>query len=243
MRRRMVLLGAATALAAGTARAQSIGDLLGQGQRLLGGSASGGGLAEGTIADGLTEALRLGTRAVVTQLGRPGGFADDPAVRIPLPGGLEQVRSGLVAAGLGPLIEDLEGRMNRAAELAVPEASALFQEAITAMTIEDARGILNGPDDSATRYFEGRMRPELARRMTPIVETELAEVGAVQAFDAFVAEYASLPLMPNIRGSLTGHVVDETLGGLFHYVAIEEQKIRRDPAARTTDLLRTVFGG
>jgi len=252
-RRTAVVAGMAyglTAMLAVPAWAQGLGDLLTEGQKLLGsgsagsgGGGSGRGLETGTIAQGLIEALRLGTEAVVGQLGQPGGFADDAAVRIPLPGGLEQVRSGLVAAGLGPAIADLETRMNRAAELAVPEASQLFQEAIAAMTIDDARGILSGPDDSATRYFEGQMRPTLAERMTPIVETELGEVGAVQAFDSFLAQYEELPFMPNVRGNLTSHVVDEALGGLFHYVALEEQAIRSDPAARTTELLQTVFGG
>ncbi len=195
------------------------------------------------IAQALLEALRIGTDQVVAQLGRPGGFLDDPAIRIPLPGGLERVRGGLAGAGLGPLVDDLEQRMNRAAEQAVPEAGEVFREALAATTIEDAQGLLSGADDSATRYFETRMGPLLAERMVPIVEAELQEVGAVRAFDAFVSEYASLPLMPNIRGSLTEHVVDGALAGLFHYMAEEERAIRNDPAARTTELLRSVFGG
>ena len=195
------------------------------------------------IAQALLEALRLATDTVVAELGQPGAFLDDPAIRIPLPGGLESVRRGLVGAGLGPLVEDLERRMNRAAEQAVPEARAVFREALAATTMEDARGILAGPDDSATRYFETRMGPLLAERMAPIVDAELREAGAIAAFDAFVAQYAALPLMPDIRGSLTGHVVDGALAGLFHYMAEEERAIRHDPAARTTALLRAVFGG
>lgn len=197
---------------------------------------------EAEIARGLTQALRIATDTVVARLGQPGGFAADPAIRIPLPGGLEGVRGGLTVAGLGPLVEDLEQRMNRAAEQAVPEARTVLRDALAAMTIEDARAVLTGPDDSATRFFEGRMRPDLAQRMAPIVDAELREVGAVRAFDAFLAEYAALPLMPDIRGSLTGHVVDGALAGLFHYMAEEERAIRNDPAARTTTLLRSVFG-
>ncbi len=132
--------------------------------------------------------------------------------------------------------------MNRAAEQAVPEARSVFRDALAAMSIEDARTVLNSADDSATRYFEARMGPELAERMTPIVEAELRDVGAGRAFEAFVAEYAALPLMPDIRGSLTGHVVDRTLAGFFHTMAEEERRIRTDPAARTTTLLRSVFG-
>ena len=199
--------------------------------------------SEAQITRALLEALRIGTDAVVAQLGRPGGFLDDPRIRIPLPGGLADVRGGLVGAGLGPLVEDLERRMNRAAERAVPEARAVFGEALAATTIEDAHGILTGPDDSATRYFASRMGPLLAERMAPIVDAELRDAGAVEAFDAFVAAYAALPLMPNIRGSLTNHVVEGALAGLFFYMAEEERAIRHDPAARTTALLRAVFGG
>jgi hypothetical protein len=198
--------------------------------------------SEARIARALLEALRLATDTVVAELGQPGAFLGDPAIRIPLPGGLEEVRRGLVGAGLGPLVDDLERRMNRAAEQAVPEARAVFREALSATTIEDAQGILTGPDDSATRYFATRMGPLLAERMGPIVDAELREAGAVQAFDAFVAQYAALPLMPDIRGSLTGHVVEGALAGLFYYMAEEERAIRHDPAARTTALLRAVFG-
>lgn len=199
--------------------------------------------SEARIAQALLEALRLATDTVVAELAQPGAFLDDPAIRIPLPGGLQSVRGGLVGAGLGPLVEDLERRMNRAAEQAVPEARAVFREALAATTIEDARGILTGPDDSATRYFATRMGPLLAERMAPIVDAELRDAGAIQAFDAFVAQYAALPLMPDIRGSLAGHVVDGALAGLFYYMAEEERAIRHDPAARTTALLRAVFGG
>ncbi len=198
---------------------------------------------EAAIARALLQALRIATDSVVGRLGRPGGFVDDPAVRIPLPGGLAEVREGLVGAGLGPLVEELELRMNRAAEAAVPAAHGVFREALAATTIEDARGILAGPDDAATRHFETLMGTDLAGRLLPIVEAELQEAGAVQAFDAFVAEYAALPLMPNIRGSLTGHVVDGALAGFFHAMAEAERAIRHDPATRTTVLLRSVFGG
>lgn len=194
------------------------------------------------IARALLEALRFATDSVVAEIGRPGGFLDDPAIRIPLPGGLENLRGGLMGAGLGPLVEDLEQRMNRAAEQAVPELRPTLREALADTTIEDARGLLAGADDSATQYFAARMQPFLAERMAPIVDDTLREVGAIQAFDAFVAQYATLPLMPDIRDGLTDHVVAGTLDGFFFYMAQEERTIRNDPAARTTALMRAVFG-
>jgi hypothetical protein len=193
-------------------------------------------------ARGLTEALRVAADTVVARLGRPGGFAADPTIRIPLPGGLAGVRDGLVGAGLGPLVDDLELRMNRAAEEAMPDAEGVVHDVLAEMTIDDAATVLAGPDDGATRYFAQRMGPTLVERMTPIIDAALADAGAAAAFDAFVSEYAAMPLMPDIRGSLTAHVVDGTITGILHYMAEEERVIRHYPSARTSALLRAVFG-
>ncbi len=197
---------------------------------------------EARIARALVEALRIGIDRVTARLGRPGGFVADPAVRIPLPGGLEPVRAGLAGAGLGQLVVELELRMNRAAEAAMPAADRALGAALAALAIEDAGALLHGADDAATRHFAAAMAPALVAELTPIIETELHEAGAVDAFEAFVEAYAALPLMPSIRGDLTAHVVEATLAGLFHYLAEEERAIRKDPRARSTALLRRVFG-
>jgi len=196
------------------------------------------------IAAGLTEALVVGTERVVAQLGRPGGFLDDPKARIPLPGPLEQAQGALRMAGMSGLVDDLEVRMNRAAEQATPLAKDLIIAAIRGLSFKDAMAILQGPKDSATRYLERRTGKPLAQKMRPIVDAALADAGAVQAYQSVAGEYRSLPLVGGaLDVDLTGHVVAYAEQAIFSYLGREEAAIRTDPAARTTDLLRSVFGG
>lgn len=214
-----------------------------QGADLLGRASSGSsGEENADVTAGLKEALRVGTENVVAQLGKPGGFSEDPAVHIPLPGSLDTVRQGLGTIGMSSLLDDLEMKLNEAAETATPKARALFVDAISAMTLDDAMGIFNGPPDSATRYFQGKMSSPLTEEMTPVVETSLSEVGAVKQYDAVMKQYESIPFMPDAKADLTGYVVDKGLDGIFHYLAEQEAAIRSDPAARSTELLQSVFG-
>ncbi len=217
-------------------------NLLQQGLGLLSsGGAKTGSLSQGEMGDGLKEALRVGTEAVVAQLGKTDGFNTDKAIHIPLPGQLATVQKALKAAGYSSLVDDLELKLNRAAEQATPKAKALFVDAISAMTIKDAQEILSGPDDAATQYFRKAMGPGLAKEMKPVVDATLAEAGAVQAYDSMMGQYKALPFMPDAKADLTQYVVDKGLDGIFHYVAKEEADIRTNPAARTTDLLKKVF--
>jgi hypothetical protein len=233
----------AMALLSGALPALSQGDLLKQGLGLLSSGGSGSGsLTQGEMGDGLKEALRVGTEAVVAQLGKTDGFNADKAIHIPLPGQLATVQKALKAAGYSSLVDDLELKLNRAAEQATPKAKALFVDAIAAMTIQDAQKILSGPDDAATQYFRKSMGPGLATEMKPIVDATLAEAGAVQAYDAMMGQYKALPFMPDAKANLTDYVVEKGMDGIFHYVAKEEAAIRTNPAARTTDLLKKVFG-
>ena len=110
-----------------------------------------------------------------------------------------------------------------------------------AMTLDDARNILGGPDDAATRYFQSKMTPDLVTEFTPIVNDSLAEVGAIQSYDDAVGQYKKMPLVPDVKADLSSYVVEKGMHGIFHYLAIEEAKIRTDPVARTTDLLKKVF--
>jgi hypothetical protein len=195
------------------------------------------------IAAALAEALIVGTQRVVGQLGRPGGFLDDPQARIPLPGPLEQAQGALRMAGMSGLVVDLEVRMNRAAEAATPIAQDLIVEAIRDLSFQDAVGILNGPDDAATRYLERTTSEPLAQQMRPVVDEALADAGAVQAFDQIAGQFSALPFVGGaLDVDLTGHVVRYAEQAIFDYLAREEAAIRSDPAARTTSLLRSVFG-
>jgi len=203
---------------------------------------SASGLSNSEIASGLKDALRVGTETVVSQLGRVDGFNADPAIHIPLPDSLKQVKSALSAIGMSSMMDDLELKLNRAAEAATPPAKKLFWEAIGAMKIDDVQGIYNGPEDSATRYFQDKMSGPLAAEMQPIVEDALDQVGAIQSYDAVIGQYAGLPFVPDASADLNKYVVDKGMEGIFHYVAKEEAAIRNDPLKRTTDILQKVFG-
>ena len=208
------------------------------------GAPSGAGslLGNQEIADGLREALRVGTGRVVTAIGRADGFNADPEIHIPLPNYLRDVQSALELVGAGAMGQDLELKLNRAAEAAVPEARELFVDSIAQMTLEDVKSIYDGPDDAATRYFQRTMTPGLQERMRPIVNAAMSEVGAVRSYDAMMSSYDNIPLMPDVKGELSDYAVGKTMDGLFYKLAIEEAAIRQDPAARTTALLQKVFG-
>ncbi|MGF1641467.1 MAG: DUF4197 domain-containing protein [Rhodospirillales bacterium] len=195
------------------------------------------------IGDGLREALRVGTERVVGQLGTADGFNADPDVHIPLPRELQGVQAALGKVGMSGLADEVELKLNRAAEAATPKAKEMFRQSISAMTLEDVQGIYEGPDDSATRYFRGKMAEPLKAEMRPVVEQSLAEVGAVRAYDAMMGRYGTLPFMPDAKADLTEYGLDKTLDGIFFHLAREEKAIRQNPAARTTELLQKVFGG
>ena len=203
---------------------------------------NGGALTLYEINAGLKEALQVGTERVVVQLGQTGGFNADPVIHIPLPEKFAAARDLLGQIGMAGLLNDLELRLNRAAEAATPKAKALFWQAIREMTIQDVQAIFKGPEDAATRYFQRKMTPELAAAMRPVVDQSLNQVGAVRVYNQAVAQVNAIPYAPEIRTDLTGYVVEGGMAGIFHYLAQEEAAIRRNPAKRTTELLRRVFG-
>jgi len=208
----------------------------------LGGGGTQNALTSLEIGEGLKEALKVGTETVVGQLGQVDGFNADPSIRIPLPKSLETVNSVLRKVGMSSMLDDLETRLNRAAEEATPKAKEIFWQAIQDMTLEDVKAIYNGPEDSATRYFQGKMSPALAREMKPVVEKSLAEVGAVKAYDNVMGSYRAMPFVPDAKANLSEHVINKGMDGIFYYLAKEEAAIRQNPAKRTTEILKKVFG-
>lgn len=208
------------------------------------GSGSGSSLAslsDSDIAGGLKDALNIGSSNVVSQLSAPGGFNTDPAIRIPLPESLQTIQKTMNKFGLGSYMDDLQLKLNEAAELATNKAKPIFVDAIKEMTWDDAKSILNGADDSATQYFRDKTSSDIADEMKPIVEQSLNQVGAISSYNQLISKYKSLPLVPDVKANLTDHVLDKGTDGIFHYMALEEAKIRTNPAARTTDLLKKVF--
>jgi hypothetical protein len=199
-------------------------------------------LTIGEIGSGLKEALRVGTENVVSQLGQVDGFNADSAIHIPLPENFNKVKTVLNKIGMSSLLDNLELKLNRAAEVATPKAKKLFWLAITEMTLDDVKAIYKGPEDAATRYFQRKMTPPLAKQMRPVVEESLSEVKAIQSYDTVMKQYQSIPLVPDVKADLTGYVIEKGMDGIFYYLAREEADIRKNPAKRTTDLLKRVFG-
>ena len=194
------------------------------------------------IADGLREALRVGTERVVAGVGRSGGYNLDRDIHIPLPDVLRDVQSTLAMVGMGDLGDDLELKLNRAAETAAPMARDVFWESVSNMTMDDVMAIYEGPDDAATRYFQRTMTPPLITRMRPIINDSLSQVGAVRAYDDMMGPYERMPLVPDVKADLTDYAVEKALDGLFFKLAEEEAAIRQNPAKRSTELLQRVFG-
>lgn len=198
-------------------------------------------LTNSEVTAGLKDALKVGSEIVVKKLSTTDGFNSDPNVHIPLPDELETMQKALNTVGMSNLLDDLELRLNRAAEIATPKAEQLFYDAISEMNIDDARNILKGPDNAATLYFKNKMTPDLKNEFTPIVEDSLSDAGALQSYDRATSQYKDIPLMPDVTVELNEYVVDKGIEGIFYYLAQEESKIRHDPAARSTDILKKVF--
>jgi hypothetical protein len=202
----------------------------------------GGTLTTAEIDAGLREALVVATTNVASQLGRENGYFGDQRIRIPLPKTYREVQRNLAVVGASGPLDDVELRLNRAAEAAVPEARALILGAVRNMTIEDALGILRGGDTAATDFLRARTETQLAAAFTPHVRTALSQSGAFRSMESYLSGIGLGGTTSSVQADLTSHAVGLGLDGIFLYVAEEEKKIRENPLARTTDLLRKVFG-
>ena len=203
----------------------------------------GAAVSQSTTVSALKDALRLATERAVATTSRTNGFLDDPEIRIRLPGKLDSVAKGLRAVGQGAKVDELEVAMNRAAEKAAGEATPVFVDAIKQLNFEDAAGIVKGGDTAATEYFQAQTTDPLRARFRPIVDQAMKGVGVTKTYDQLLAQYkAAVPFASAPKLDLNGYVTDLTLAGLFSVVGEEEKKIRSDPSARATDLLKQVFG-
>ncbi len=203
-------------------------------------------LDNSTIAKGLKEALASGTERAITTVSKTDGYFGNQLIKILLPEKINKVAKLLKEVGYQGKVNEFELSMNRAAEKAAPKAAKFFGDAIREMTVEDAKTILNGGDTAATKFFEKKTRARLFEAFKPTVSKSMEQVGTARSYKAMIGKYESLPL-----ASLTGapsldldkYVTDKALDGLFTMVAKEEKNIRSNPAARTSDILRKVFGG
>ena len=240
----VLVLALASTLGCSTTQAQGWRDTM---RSIFGGAMQGGqaeGLLEAEIIAGLREALAQGTTTAVNELGRPDGFWADTARRIPPPPLVVRSESALRAMGMGPSVDSFHLTLNRAAEMAVPQAADILGQAVREMSVADARGILNGADDAATRYFERVAGPRLRDAFLPIVADTTSKVGVTQQYRALTQGAASILSMGGASSmvDLDSYVADKTLNGLFSMMADEERRIRENPAARTTEVMKRVFG-
>ena len=212
---------------------------------LLGGGKPPGGVSdEQRIVSGLKEALSVGTANAVAATSKVDGYFANQAIRILMPDKVRKVADVLGKMGYQAEVDEFVLSMNRAAERAAPRAKAYFVEAIREMTFEDARNILDGGDTAATEYFRGKTQKKLYDDFRPVVSASMDEVGVTRSYKKMVGRYAGLPLVGKPESvDLDHHVTTKALDGLFYMLGQEEKKIRTDPAARVTDLLKTVFGG
>jgi hypothetical protein len=206
------------------------------------GSSQKGGDDQGTTASGLKEALSIGTRNAVARVSKVDGYFGNKAIKILMPEKIATVGNVLRKVGYGKEVDDFELSMNRAAEKAAPQAKSIFLDAIKGMTIEDARKILGGGDTAATDFFKEKTHDRLYTAFKPIISSSLDEVGATRSYKSMMAKYESVPFVSGQSLDLDHYVTVKALDGLFYMVGQEEKKIRHDPAARVTDLLKTVFG-
>lgn len=195
-----------------------------------------------TIASGLREALLVGIERTVERTGRLDGYLANELIRISLPQELEAVSERLHQVGLGAQMDNLELAMNRAAEQAAGEATAIFIESIRRLRPEDVRAILNGGPDAATRYLRRQSEQNLRDSYQPIVHSRMTRVNAYGYYHDLVRAWNRLPLVQPLTLELEDYVTQQALDGLFRVLAQEEERIRQDPLARTTDLLRRVLG-
>jgi hypothetical protein len=201
-----------------------------------------GGPSEDRIAAGLKEALSVSTRKAVASTGRVDGFLKNAAIKILLPEKLNSLGKGLRMVGMGQQVDALEIGMNRAAEQAAPSARQIFINAITKMSIADARHILSGGDTAATDYFKEKSTEQLTTAFAPIVHKSMENVGVVKQYNQLMQNSMAGRLGESRDFSLDKYVVSKTMDGLFYVMGEEEKRIRKDPAAQTTALLREIFG-
>ena len=205
-------------------------------------SHAGSGLDPKTAAAGLKEALGVGTSRSVDLLGRQDGYLKNVDVRIPMPEKLHVVEKSLRTIGRGSLVDEFVTSMNRAAETAAPLARNVFLDTIKQMSFEDALRIVRGHSHEATDYLHQNAGPKLDTLFRPIVGQQLDKVGTTRSFDAMMSRASALPFAGKSAFDLNAYVTGKALDGMFLMIGREEEKIRKDPVARTTDLLKTVFG-
>lgn len=199
-------------------------------------------LSQSDASGGLKDALSQGAKVAVQQLGKPGGFSNNPEVRIELPGNLGKAAKTMKMMGMGAQVDQLEANMNKAAEAAVPQAQALLLDSVKKMTVQDAKSILSGPQDSATQYLNKTSREQIRAKFLPIVKQATAQVGLAKQYNSFAGQAASFGVIDAKSANIENYVTEQALNGLFSMIAEQEASIRQNPAGAATSLAKKVFG-
>jgi hypothetical protein len=228
--------------------ADFLGDALKKGLPQLPGGAgqstgqpAGMGLDEGTIVSGLKDALSIGTKNAVALVSKPNGYFSNEAIKILLPDKIEKAAELLGKMGYQKQVDEFILSMNGAAEKAAPKAASSFSDAIKGMSIEDAKKILSGGNTAATDYFKSKTSAQLYNEFKPSVSESMNHVGVTQKYNAMMDKVPAVPFAKPESVDLNLYVTTKALDGLFHMVGQEEQKIRTNPVAQTTDLLKKLF--
>lgn len=199
-------------------------------------------LSQSDASGGLKDALTQGAKVAVQQLGKPGGFSNNPDVRIELPGNLGKAAKTMKMMGMGAQVDQLEASMNKAAEAAVPQAQALLVDSVKKMTVQDAKSILAGSDDSATQYLNKTSREQIRAKFLPIVKQATDQVGLAKQYNSFAGQAASFGVIDAKSANIENYVTEQALDGLFAMIAEQEASIRDNPAGAATSLAKKVFG-
>ncbi|MDH1007234.1 DUF4197 domain-containing protein [Pseudomonas nicosulfuronedens] len=199
-------------------------------------------LSQSDATGGLKDALTQGAQVAVKQLSQPGGFSNDPAVRIELPGKLGKAAKTMKQFGMGAQVDQLEASMNKAAETAMPQAQALLVDAVKKMSVTDAKGILQGGEHSATDYLNRSSREQLRAKFLPIIKQATDQVGVAKQYNAFASQAAAFGVVDAKNANIENYVTEEALDGLFKLIAEQEKTIRQNPTAAATGLAKKVFG-
>ena len=199
-------------------------------------------LTSAQAAGGLKEALSQGIATAVSETGKPGGFENNPLIKIGMPEKLRFVETGMRAAGMGSQVDGFEHSMNAAAEQAAPAAKTILINALKAMTFDDARQIVTGGNTAGTEYFRRTSSTSISEAFRPIIESSMAKTGVTEKFDALMGSAPKLPFARTPTVDINDYVLGKAVDGLFTMMGQEESRIRTNPAAQVTPLLKTVFG-
>ncbi|MDN3220275.1 DUF4197 domain-containing protein [Pseudomonas nunensis] len=199
-------------------------------------------LSQNDATGGLKDALTQGAQLAVKQLGTPGGFSNNPDVRIELPGKLGKVAKKMKQFGMGDQVDQLETSMNKAAETAVTQAQPILVDAVKKMSVSDAKGILSGGKDSATQYLDKSSREQIRAKFLPIVKQATDQVGLAKQYNSFAGQAATLGVVDAKSANIESYVTEQALNGLFEMIGKQEETIRQNPAAAATSLAKKVFG-